>query len=87
MTTKKNKPNIAAWLLWEYDYQTFNWDKSAKIAIERVIERGDLHDWREMKSYYTLEQILGAIDWSKQLSERDKQFARFFINSHMLDAA
>lgn len=83
----KPKPNIPASLLWEFDYEKFNWDKSAKIAIERVLERGNLHEWREIKRYYSLEKILETIEWSAQLDERGKQFARFFIYSDFLDAA
>ena len=84
---KKQKPDIPAWLLWEYDYEKFNWDKSAKIAIERVLERGNLHEWCEIKRYYSLDKILETIEWSAQLGKREKEFARFFIHSHFLDAA
>ncbi len=83
----KTKPNIPARLLWEYDYETFNFDKSYKIVIERVIERGDLHEWREMVRYYTKEQILETIDWSAQLDDRDKEFGRFFLESDLLHVA
>ena len=36
----KKRPNIPPVLLWEYDYDTFNFDRSYKIVIERVLERG-----------------------------------------------
>jgi hypothetical protein len=83
----KDKPNIPANLLWEFDYETFNFDKSAKIVIERVMERGNLNHWREIKRYYTIEQILETIEWSAQLNKRDKDFCRFFINSDIINAA
>lgn len=38
----KLRPNIPARLLWEYNYETFNFDKSYKIVVERVMQRGDL---------------------------------------------
>lgn len=82
----KNKPNIPARLLWEYDYDTFNFDKSYKIVIERVMERGELDEWREIANYYSREQILSAIEWSAQMDERDKKFCRFFLNSDLLHA-
>lgn len=78
------KPNIPAWLLWEYDYENFHWDRSFKIVIERVVERGDLNDWREIYRFYGTEKILETVDWSKQLSKCDKDFTRFFIHSDLL---
>jgi len=78
------RPNIPANLLWEFDYEKFNFDKSYKIVIERVLERGNLDQWREMVKYYTRPQILETIDWSAQLDKRDKDFSRFFLNSEFL---
>ncbi|WP_149240945.1 DUF6922 domain-containing protein [Dyadobacter sp. 32] len=43
---KRERPNITARLLWEFDYENFNFDKSYKILIERVLERGDMDQWR-----------------------------------------
>lgn len=71
-------------LLWEYDLDTFNHDKSYKIVIERVLERGNLNEWREMVSIYKKEQILEVIDWSVQLEKRDKEFSKFFLKSDFL---
>jgi hypothetical protein len=82
------RPNIInSALLWEYDLDTFNYMKSYKIVIERVLERGNLEEWREMVRIYTREQILETIDWSAQLDKRDKEFSRFFLNSEFLHAA
>jgi hypothetical protein len=81
------KPNIPDRLLWEYDVQTFNYDKSYKIVIERVLERGTLEEWREILRYYGEQKILETIDWSAQLTQRMKDFSRFFLKSDFLDAA
>jgi hypothetical protein len=48
-------------LLWEYDLDTFNFDKSYKIVIERILERGNLNEWKEMVNYYPKEKILDNI--------------------------
>jgi hypothetical protein len=85
---QKQKPDIInSALLWEYDLPTFNYEKSYKIVIERVLQRGNLHEWREMVSLYSTEQILEVIDWSAQLDERDKVFSKFFLTSEFLNAA
>ncbi len=84
----KEKPNIInPALLWEYDLETFNYVKSFKIVIERVLERGNLEEWREMVKLYSKEQILETIEWSAQLDVRDKEFSKFFLTSGFLHAA
>lgn len=74
-------------LLWEYDLSTFNYDKSYKIVIERVLERGNLEQWRTIFHYYGKDKIIETIEWSAQLDKRDKEFSRFFLNSDFLNAA
>ncbi len=74
-------------LLWEYDLDTFNWKKSYKIVIERVLEMGNMEEWRNMVKFYSKEQILETVDWSAQLDQRDKEFARLFLTSGFLHAA
>lgn len=74
-------------LLWEYDLETFNYEKSYKIVIERVLERGNLEEWKEMVNLYSKEQILETIEWSAQLDKRDKEFSKFFLTSGFLHAA
>ena len=60
----KTKPNIPDNFLWEYDLETFNYDRSYKIVIERVLERGNIEQWREILNYYGEEKILTTIEWS-----------------------
>jgi len=83
----RNKPNINDRLLWEYDLETFNYDRSYKIVIERVLQLGNLDEWRAVLAYYGEEKILETIEWSAQLMEREKQFSRFFLKSDFLHAA
>lgn len=73
-------------LLWEYDLETFNYDKSYKIVIERVLERGNLREWRNMISYYPKEKIMATIEWSAQLDKADKEFSKLFLSSELLHA-
>jgi hypothetical protein len=83
--TVRSKPNIPDNFLWEYDLDTFNYDKSYKIVIERVLERGNLEQWREILTYYGEAKILETIEWSAQLSQREKDFSRFFLKSDFLE--
>ena len=85
---QKTKPDIInTALLWEYDLNTFNYEKSYKIVIERVLQLGNLEEWRNMVNFYTREQILETIEWSAQLDRRDKEFSKFFLTSGFLHAA
>lgn len=81
------KLQIAPHLLWEYDLENFNYDRSRRVVIERVIERGSLADWRAIFQYYGQEVILEIAASSRQLSERDKRFTRIFLTSTLLHAA
>ena len=74
-------------LLWEYDLDTFNYDKSYRIVIERVLQLGNLIEWRQMVNYYPKEKILDTIEWSAQLEQRDKDFSRFFLNSDFVNVS
>ena len=81
------KPSIInSALLWEYDLETFNYDKSYKIVIERVLQLGNLEEWRGMVNYYPLPKVMETIEWSAQLDRRDKEFAKLFLNSSFLNA-
>lgn len=85
---ESKKPSIInPALLWEYDLGTFNYQKSYKIVIERVIIRGTLEEWQEMVKLYSRDQIIETINWSKQIEQRDKEFAKMFLNSEFLHAA
>ena len=79
--------NNSKHLLWEYDMKQFNFDKSYKIVIERVLQRGDLQQWRAIFHFYGKEKMIETINWSSQLEERDKRFSKFFLQSDLLNAA
>lgn len=81
------KPNIKHALLWEYDLETFNWERSYKIVIERVLQLGNLKEWQEMVRSYSRQQIEDTIEWSAQLDLRDKKFSLFFLDSEFLHVA
>lgn len=83
----QSKPDIRPGLLWEYDLETFQWDRSYKIVIERVVQRGWINEWKEVYKFYGPEKILETVEWSRQLDGRDKDFARLFLKSDLLHAA
>ncbi len=83
----KKRPDINNALLWEYDLETFDWVKSYKIVIERILQLGNLDEWREMVKFYSNAQIKETVDWSAQLDKRDKEFSLLFLESDYFYAA
>ncbi len=64
---------------------TFDFDRSWFIVIERIIERGDILQWRSVQNYYGKEKMLEVCSESKQLSIRDKTFTSIYVNSEFND--
>ena len=68
-------------LLWEYDLSTFDYHRNWRLVIERVIERGSMEEWRAAQAFYGKEKFIKVVDDSRQLSSRNKNFARLFVDS------
>jgi len=70
-----SRVSISPSLLWEYDLSNFDWWKSRKIVVQRIIERG----W--LKDFYAAFNLYGGIEGFREiikeipsLSERDMNF-------------
>lgn len=68
--------SVSPSLLWEYDLSDFDWWKSRKIVVQRILERGWLED------YYAGFNLYGGIEGFREiikevpfLSPRDMKFA------------
>ena len=77
----KGKYHISPTLLWEYDLSHFDWWKSRKIVVQRVIERG----W--LKDFYAAFNLYGGISGFREiikevpsLSPRDMNFVCVIFN-------
>ncbi len=79
--SQKAFPQIRKHLLWEYDLGVFDYQRSKKIVIERIIERGNLKEWREMLLFYGRETVLEVARNSKQLDHKEKNFTEIFVDS------
>ena len=80
------KPNLPAYLLWEYDLNTFDYDKSYKIVIERVLQMGTPQDWKTIIEFYPQSKIIETIKWSAQIDKYEKEFSLNFLKSDFLNA-
>ena len=65
---------LARELFWDTDFDTIDWDKNYQWVICRVLDRGGLNDWHEMKRYYGIERILEAAKTARYLSKKTVHF-------------
>ena len=47
------KEELSSVVFWDVDMRTVDFDKQAAFFIQRVLEYGELHDWKLILSYYT----------------------------------
>ena len=52
----KGRNTVSPTLLWEYDLTHFDWQRSRKIVVQRIIERG----W--LKDYFAAFDLYGGIE-------------------------
>ena len=78
---------ISSHLLWEYNLETFDFHKSKQVVIERIVQRGNLYDWRIMMDCYSKADILEVVRNSRHLSKKDKSFTEIFVDSPLAHAA
>ena len=53
--------NISPVLFWDIEFYELDYEKNARQIIERVITRGSMNDWFEIKSYYGIDRIKAEI--------------------------
>lgn len=51
------KPTINPVLFWDADVSKIDWEAHASYVIERVLTRGSISDWSEIKRFYGMERI------------------------------
>lgn len=73
------KPNLSKLLFWDTDVNAINWDLNADAVIVRVLERGNLDDFREIRKIYGDEKIKTAALSARYLSNRTLSFVSFFF--------
>lgn len=73
--TYKGEVAISPSLLWEYDLSHFDWWKTRKVVVQRIIERGWLTDfYAAFKLYGGIEGFREIIKEVPSLSPRDMNF-------------
>jgi hypothetical protein len=64
---QKAKPILERRIFWGTDFSKIDYDKSWQSVIERVFERGDVEDIRQVRSYYGDEKVIDSLTKAKWL--------------------
>jgi hypothetical protein len=73
------KPALSELLFWDSDVNAIDWRAQADSVIVRVLERGNLEDFREIRKFYGDEIIKNAALNARYLSDRTLSFVSFFF--------
>lgn len=79
------KPKFSKRIFWDVDFDTIDYDKSAKFVIQRVFERGDVADFRECRRYYGIEKITDTLLNARYLPEKTLCFAAVLLKKEIKD--
>ncbi len=74
------KPNLNKALLGDIDYSKIDFEKHARFVIGRVLMRGNLQDWREIKRYYGIELIKKEVVKIRYLDKKTLNFCHIIFN-------
>jgi len=74
------KPILSKTLFWDIDFDTIDYEKHARLVIERVLTRGNWNDWQELKKYYGLTKISSEVVNIRYLDKITFNFCHTFFN-------
>ncbi len=74
------KPILSKSLFWDIKYEELDYEKHARFIIERVLTRGNLNDWKELKRYYGLAKIKDEALLIRYLDKVTLNFCHTFFN-------
>ena len=72
--------NLSRSIFWDVNYDTIDWEKHARFVMERVLMRGTLEDFKQLKAFYGLEKIKGEILESKYLDNVTLSFCSLLFS-------
>ena len=71
---KKNKPILAKRIFWDVHFDKLDYNNRSGFIIERVFERGDIEDIRQVRRYYGDEKVIEALTSAKYLFDETIDF-------------
>jgi hypothetical protein len=71
---KKGQPLLNKRIFWDVDFAAINYDKYDRFVIERVFDRGDVDDIRQVRRYYGDKKIKEVLTTAKYLFDETINF-------------
>lgn len=71
---QSNKPILARHIFWDTNFDTVDYEKSWKSVIERVFDRGDIEDIRQVRRFYGDEKVIEALTSARYLFDETINF-------------
>lgn len=72
--------NLSSYLFWDIDEQSVNFETHAQFVIARVLMKGALEDWRQIKKYYGEDFIKQEVVKIKYLDDLTLNFCSTYFN-------
>jgi hypothetical protein len=82
--TMKN-PELSKSLFWDTDPNLIDWQQQADAIIIRVLEKGRLSDFREVRIYYGDDRIIKAAKSARSLSKKTINFIALIFNIPLIE--
>lgn len=67
-------------LFWDVDIESVDFEKNARHIINRILLRGNIQDWEQLKMFYGTEKIKEEIQKMRFLDKRTLNFCSFYFN-------
>jgi hypothetical protein len=67
-------------LFWEANLSTLDAEKHKQYIIERVMERGNWKQWKELMNYYSADDIKNALKKARWLDEKTMYFVSAYFD-------
>jgi len=55
------KPDFHRRLFWDWRFSMIDWEKRYVAVMDRIIERGDKDDWKELVRFYGKPRVIQAL--------------------------
>ncbi|MFO7789879.1 MAG: DUF6922 domain-containing protein [Bacteroidota bacterium] len=77
---RKELPKLNKSLFWDVEINNLDYEKHKRFVIERVLTRGNLSDWKELKSFYGLKTIQNEALQIRYLDKKTLNFCQTLFN-------
>lgn len=77
--SKLDKPILNKRIFWDVNFEALDYNAKASFIIERVFERGDVDDIRQVRRHYGDEKVTEVLLNAKYLPERRLHLAAAVI--------